>query len=158
MKFLPWIVATVALASLAPTPAPAASGGTANLIYRYSGVYDDGSAAGTGTYTALHCTNFSSVTEDLVIAVRQFNGTLLFAQTFTLGQFRTYTVITHAGATAFGVDQTLALGLIDQGLFSIASTTSLITCTAMIVNGPGATIQGIELHAHRYNPEPGTDE
>ena len=158
MKFLPWIVATVALASLAPTPTPAASGGTANLIYRYSGVFDDGSAAGTGTYTALHCTNFSPVSEDLVIAVRQWTGALLYAQTFTLGSFRTYSVITHAGATAFGVDQTLNLGTIDEGMFSIASTTTLITCTAMIANGPAATIQGIELHAHRYNPEPGSDE
>jgi hypothetical protein len=158
MKFLPWIVATVALASLAPTPTPAASGGPANLIYRFSGVFDDGGGTGAGSFTALHCSNFSSVNEDLVIAVRQFTGTLLLAKTFTLSPFQTFTAVTHQGAVPFGVDSNLGTGVVNQGIFSIASTTTTITCTAMNVSGTAPTIQGVQLHSHRYNPEPGTDE
>jgi hypothetical protein len=159
MKFLPWIVATVALASLAPTPAPAASGGPVNLIYRFSGVFDDGGGTGAGSFSALHCSNFSAAAEDLIVAVRQWDGTLLTARTFTaIPAFHTFTVVTHFGAVPFGVDSNLAIGVVNQGMFVIASTTTTITCTAMIVSGTAPTIQGVELHAHRYNPEPGTDE
>ena len=157
MKFLPWIIATVALASLAPTPAPAASGGPISPIYRFSGVYDDGCGSGAGTFSAVHCSNFSAVSEDIVVAVRQYHGTLLNVATYTLTPFQTWTTVTHFGVV-FNPDANLATGIVNEGMFTIGSTTTSITCTAMIVSGSAATIQGVELHAHRYSPEPGTDE
>ena len=126
-------------------------------IYRFSGVYDDGGGTGAGTFSAVHCSNFSAVSEDIVVAVRHLRGTLFAVATFTLIPFRTFTAVTHYG-NVFAPDANLATGVVDEGMFSIASTTTSITCTAMVVSGSATTIQGVELHAHRYSPEPGTDE
>ena len=160
MKFLPWIVATVALASLTPTPAPAASGGPVSLVYRISGLRDDGSAAFAGVASAVTCTLYSGVNEDLVVAVRNFLGNLVTAQTYSnLVPFRTFTVVTHSQST-FASDAVLpsAGTIIDQGTFAIASTTTAISCTAEILNAATLYPLGWDLHGTRYNPDPGSQE
>jgi len=40
----------------------------------------------------------------------------------------------------------------------IASTTTFIFCSAMIVDAGASTPQGIALHLVRFNPMPGTTE
>jgi hypothetical protein len=52
MKILPWIIALWPWHLLPPTPAPAASGGPANPVYRFSGLRDDGGASGAGVASA----------------------------------------------------------------------------------------------------------
>src|ERR1700726_2111823 len=115
MKFLPWMCARVARAPLPPPPPPAASGGPISPIYRFSGVYDNGGGVGTGTFSAVHCSNFSAVSEDIVVAVRQWDGSLLAVGTFTLSPFRTWTAVTHQGAY-LSPDTTYSTGSVFQGM------------------------------------------
>ena len=161
MKFPHWIVATVALASFAPTPAPAASGGPVSLIYRFSGLYDDGGGAGGGVLSLITCSNFSAVSEDVVIAARNWDATLVAAKTYTIPPLNTRAYGTHFGQQDpwFLFDALSPGTIIFDGLFSIASTTQTISCTAMVIDGAVVAVPwGVALHAHRYNPEPGTDE
>ena len=161
MKILPWIIATVALSSLAPTPAPAASGGPVSLVYRFPGGGDDGTASGGGARIhAVTCTLFSGVNEDLVVAVRQYQGSLITAQTYSnLVPFRTFTVVTHGIRPALIEDAILpsAGTIIDQGSFAIASTTTAIVCTAQDLNA-GVSLLGFDMHGIRYNSDPGSQE
>src|SRR5262249_24312342 len=119
MKGLRWILMTAALASLAPTPAPAASRRPPILVYRFPGATDTGNTPNTGTATVVTCTNLSSVSEDLIIAYRGFDGAFISATTWTLGPFRTFTVVTHITST-YPTDGNTATGPIGQGSVGIA--------------------------------------
>ena len=55
-------------------PVQAATTDPLRLIYRISGVTDSGSAPNSGTATAFHCTNFSTVTERIRFLVRKDDG------------------------------------------------------------------------------------
>jgi hypothetical protein len=170
MKGLCWIVAFAALASVlpahaqnratTPTLAPPTSSTTdpVILIYRVTGVRDDGAAARAGTATALHCTNLSEVAETLQILVRDFTGSLVSNVSRTLNSAQTFTAVTHIAAV-FAEDITMSPGsIIDQGYAAIGSTTTSIVCSAMLVNAAATSPVGISLHMVRYNPSPGTLE
>jgi hypothetical protein len=159
MKLVRWLIAAVALMSFFPTLPEAASGDPPFIIYRASGVFDDGSTNATGTATAIHCTNASSVSEDLLIVIRTFNGAVISSatQTYTISSFRTWTIVTHA-TTTFEPDANLSSGFITQGMVAIGSTTKDMFCSFMLVGAASTTPQGISLHPVRYNSSSGTQE
>src|SRR5262249_9735817 len=81
------------------------------VIYRTSGVRDDGGAFNTGVATSFHCTNLSSQNELLTILVRKFDGSIVANAQFTLSPDRTWTASTH-GTVAFNEDAFLSQGTI----------------------------------------------
>jgi len=152
MKILRCMIAVAALA--ATLPAQAAIGDPEVIIYRVSGVLDDGVA--NGAATSFHCTNFSGVNETVRIVVRDGNGTLLKNVPLTIAHLRTTTASTKDTVIYFDVD--MATGSIQQGTAAIAATSVNVTCTAMQVLPQGVFPQGIALHMTRFNPIPGTQE
>ena len=143
---------------LTPALAQGAVGGALSLIYRASGVRGTSGAPQTGTATSIHCTNTSTVNENLVIVVRNIDGTIISNSTFSVAPFWTFTASTHDTAV-FVEGALLSPGVgINQGVVSIASTTLNMHCTAMILDAASATPVGIALHMVRFNPAPGTME
>jgi hypothetical protein len=70
-------VASLGVAAIAGgLPALAATTDPVLLIYRFPGARDDGGADFTGISTTVLCTNTSSATETIQIAVRRFDTTL----------------------------------------------------------------------------------
>jgi hypothetical protein len=169
MKLARWIIAAAAIASILPANAqeratrgvlfPPTTSPTDPilLIYRASGVRDDGSGPSAGVATVFLCTNLSSANELLTVLVRNFDGTLLASSTVGIGSAQTYTMSTH-GIVAFFSDQNLATGLVDQGYVAIGSTTTEMTCSVLIVDAANSKPAGLPLHMVRYNPSPGTME
>src|SRR5262245_7057704 len=63
MEDIHWIIAAAVLAFV--EPAQAGVNDPEVIIYRGSGVLDTGGGSFTGNATAIHCTNFSGVTETI---------------------------------------------------------------------------------------------
>jgi hypothetical protein len=59
MKTIQSVLVSAALAIAMAAPAGAATTDPEVIIYRFPGVFDSGGAAGTGSATVFHCTNFS---------------------------------------------------------------------------------------------------
>jgi hypothetical protein len=136
--------------------APKAVGGPLKLIYRVSGVRDDGTGAGVAT--SFHCTSGSAVNETLRIGVRNNAGSVAGMQTVPISPNRTITMSTHS-TNIFGNDRLLAPGVvIIQGSAQILATSNKVFCSAMIVDAAAAVPQGIALHMVRFDPFPGTQE
>jgi hypothetical protein len=128
------------------------------IIYRVSGVRDDGQGPQLGVATSFHCTNWSNLPEKLAISVYNFNGTLARARSFIVNSHHTFTVSTHE-TKIFSEDVFLSPGVdIDQGYAQILSTTTNIYCSAMIVDAASSSPTGIELHLVRFNPYPGSTQ
>ena len=145
----------IAVAALAFTmPAQAAQGDPEIIIYRVSGVLDDG--ASNGTATSFHCTNFSGVTENVRFVVRGPGAVILFNNFFPIIHLHTLTVSTKE--VVIYSDVSLGTGPVQQGTAAIAATSVNVTCTAMQVLPQGALPQGIALHMTRFSPIPGTQE
>jgi hypothetical protein len=126
-------------------------------IYRFTGVRDNGGAAGTGTATSFHCTNFSGATESLRIQIRQFTGVVVKDATYNIGHNVTYTMSTH-DTVAFAEDAFLATGLVNQGSARIWATSPMIVCTASSIDAAAPVPYGVDLRGIRFNPLPGTQE
>jgi len=145
----------IAVATLAFTlPAQAGVNDPEVLIYRVSGVLDDGVA--NGAATSFHCTNFSGVNETVRIVIRDNNSTLKSNQPLTIAHLRTVTASTKDTVIYFDVD--MASGAVQQGTAAIAATSVNVTCTAMQVLPQGVLPQGIALHMTRFSPIAGTQE
>lgn len=128
------------------------------IIYRVSGVRDDGQGAQLGVATSFHCTNWSNLPEKLAIAVYNFNGALARARSFIVNSHYTFTVSTHK-TLIFSENEILSPGVdIDQGYAQIHSTTTNIYCSAMIVDAASSSPAGIALHLVRFNPFPGSTQ
>jgi len=145
----------LAVAALAFTmPAQAAVGDPEVIIYRVSGMVDDG--GGGGFATSFHCTNFSGVPETLRIVLRPQGGTTIVTnQPFAINHLQTLILSTHH-VTPYA-DTNLATGAF-QGTAAIAATSINMTCTAMQVQTNTTIPQGIALHMTRFNPIAGTQE
>jgi hypothetical protein len=129
------------------------------VLYRGSGVLDSGGGDNTGAGTAIHCTNFSGVNENIRFVIRSTNSTLVANQVLLVPHLNTGTVLTKAGFFFNGTN--VNTGAIKQGTVAIAATSINVTCTAMLfdagANGafsPQATI----LHMTRFSPIAGTQE
>ena len=168
MKLLSFVVAVAIISAILPAQAqdragraqsagaPLAITDPLKLIYRVSGVADNGGGANAGVATAFHCTNFSQVTETISFVVRNFDGTKKADQSFALASLATGTASTHI--TALFVDGPLATGLINQGSAQIQSTSLQVHCSAMIVDAAATVPQGIALHMVRINPASNSQE
>ncbi|HET6376533.1 MAG TPA: hypothetical protein VFF88_10840 [Methylocella sp.] len=173
MKMLGWIIPLAAAGMAIVLPGYAADRATQGeaqavspqaltyplqIIYRVSGVRDDGQGPELGVATSFHCTNWSNLPEKLAIAVYNFNGALVRAANFIVNSHHTFTISTHK-TNIFSEDAILRPGVdIDQGYAQILSTTTNIYCSAMIVDAASASPAGIELHLLRFNPYPGSTQ
>jgi hypothetical protein len=154
MQAIHSIIAAAALAFAQPTPASAGINDPEVIIYRVSGVLDDG--ASNGTATSFHCTNFSGVEEKVRIVVRNFSAALVANQPFNIAHLNTLTASTKD--VVIYNDFALNTGFVQQGTAAIAATSVNVTCTAMQVLPQGVFPQGIALHMTRFNPIPATQE
>ena len=155
MKAIHWIVAA-ALACSLPAPASAAVGSPEVVVYRFSGVKDDGNADFVGTATVFSCTNFSGVTETLRFVTRHLDGTIRQNDTVPINHLQTTILVTH-GVRAYGLQFGLATNVV-QGTTAIAATSTNILCTAMILDAANAQFAGVSLRGIRFNPAPGSQE
>ena len=134
----------------------AASGDPLKTIYRATGVTDSGQGTNVGRATAFHCTNFSSVTERLVIQIRSPVGQLLTNKSFDFPSHATLSASTHLADLFF--DSSLGTGLVLEGFVVISSTSALIICNAMIVDAASTSVNAVVLPMVRFNPWPGSQE
>jgi hypothetical protein len=156
MQVRHWLIALVAIASALPGLAQAATSDPFIVVYRASGVTDDGSPANNGTATVVFCTNVSSVTENMALIFRKSDGTsVYYSGSIPLASTQTYTIATH-GIEMFALGANAATGAIQQGFLSIGSTTMNIFCSAMVVPANNTLPAGLPLHMQRYNPAPNT--
>jgi hypothetical protein len=159
MKLASSIFVLTTLAAI--LPAQAQSGAVTDplkIIYKASGLLDNGGASAAGVATSMHCTNFGNVDERVRFLVRQSNGAAT-SQTTTVGAGQTVTASTH-NTNIFGENITLTTGTsIRQGALAISSSsTTNVFCSAMIVDANSQVPVGIALHLVRFNPAPGTQE
>ena len=140
----------------APTLAPSATTDPLVQVYRFSGVRDDGSGANVGTASVFHCTNFSGVTENFRVQVREFDGSIAGDNTRAIGHNETITTSTH-GTNAYFDDVVLNTGSIIQGSARIWATSVSIVCTASTIDAAAGSPVGVDLHGIRFNPIPGTE-
>lgn len=125
------------------------------VIYRISGVADDGSS-GVGVATSFHCTNFGNVNEKVKFTVRTFDGDTSKVALVRAGE--TITASTKE-TDLFFENVFLNTGFVEQGGAIIAATaTQTIFCSAMLVDPNDNDAEGIALHMVRFNPAPRTQE
>ncbi|MGH6925622.1 MAG: hypothetical protein ACRED5_17990 [Propylenella sp.] len=127
------------------------------LIYAMSGVRDSGSADNTGVATTLHCTNFTSSTQQIRFVVRNFNGAVVANLTSNIGALVTVTRSTHGTAMTEDLPHLAPGVLINQGAMTIATTAANFTCTAQTVDAASG-LPLDDLHLTRFASWPGSQE
>jgi hypothetical protein len=151
MQIKHWLTALVAFVSALPTVTQAATTDPYQLIYRASGVADDGTASGVNTIVV--CTNYSTVTENVAIIFRTETGASAYYSPAPVASAASIVVSTHA-SFVYSTAINAATGNIGGGYLSVGSTTTSLVCSAMIglLNSvqPNSTTS---LHMQRFNPE-----
>lgn len=127
------------------------------LIYLFPGVRDDGGGANFGVATAIHCFNFSGVTENVRLVVKNADATVLSSFVANLQDQRTFTAVTH-GTVAYSSEFALSTGVVAQGTMGVVATSVNIVCTAHVIDASTTAPNGIALRGVRFNPIPGTQE
>ena len=156
MKAIHWITAAAALSFVQPVQA--ATSDPEVIIYRFTGVTDNGEGAGLGSATTFHCTNFSGTSETIRFVTRGSNGTLVSNQANAIGHLVTLTASTH-NTLAYREDLTFATGAVLQGTTAIAATSINIICTAMTIDAANPLRpDGVALRGIRFAPIPGSQE
>jgi hypothetical protein len=157
MRSLGCMMAVAALAFA--MPAQAGVNDPEVVIYRGAGVLDTGGGDNTGAGTAIHCTNFSGVNENIRFVIRNTNAALLANVALLVPHLNTGTVLTKAGFLYNGTN--LNTGQIKQGTVAVAATSIHVTCTALQFEAGAAgaaSPQTGKLHMTRFNPIAGTQE
>jgi opacity protein-like surface antigen len=126
-------------------------------IYRFTGVRDNGGAAGLGVATTFHCSNFSGADENIRIQIRQYNGAVLTDHTYSISHNRTRTISTH-DTNAYAEDFVELTGLTQEGLARIWATSTSVICNAKTVAADAPFPLGVTLTGVRFNPIPNTEE
>ena len=150
------LVVSAALAIGMAGPAVAGVNDPEIIIYRFPGVFDDGSTTQVGTATAFHCTNFSGVLENVRIVTRGSGGGLLKNFLFGLDHLSTQGASTHSVFSYVSLN--MGTGFITDGTAAIAATSTNIICTAMVLDAANAKPAGLALRGIRFNPVPGSQE
>ena len=127
MKAIHRIITAAALACVLPAAANAATTDPEVILYRFSGVLDNGGGIGAGVATAFHCSNFSGVPETVRIVVRDSNAGQAANTAFGINHLQTKTFTTHA--VTLYAQITLGTGVVLQGTAAIAATSTSIVCT-----------------------------
>jgi hypothetical protein len=154
MKSIHSMITVVLLAST--LPAQAAQTDPELLIYRASGVIDDGSGSFAGVATAFHCTPVSGVTENIRFVVRNVSGGIVANTLFAAPHLQTLIVSTHL-TEVYGF-ATISPGIAFQGTVAIAATSSNVLCTGKTINAQPSVPSGFILPMVSFNPMPGTQE
>jgi len=136
---------------------PQAISSPLGVIYRVSGLRDNGITTASGVASTISCTNFSAVTERLRFSVYNYNSSLSADKVFNVNPRTTFTASTH-DTTVFTEDTDLATGSLVQGMAIISSTSSNVQCTAMVVDAGSLVPAGISLHMVRFNAQAGSME
>jgi hypothetical protein len=158
MKAIHSMIAALGLALVLPAAADAATTDPEVLIYRFTGVRDNGSNVNMGVATSFHCTNISGVTETIRFVTRGPSGNLLTNVMFDIGHLATLTASTHNTAAYLDDIGSLNTGFVNQGTTAIAATSINIFCTAETIDASTAAPVGVARHGVRFNPMPGTQE
>jgi hypothetical protein len=153
MKLIASIIAVAMLIAIQSTQADADI-----LIYRVSGVTDDGGADNTGVATALHCTNSSGVQQSVNVSFKFATGAPVngFGAALKAGETRTWA--THPSVL---FEETGGFGggvAIHQGSAAISASSDRIHCSAMVIDAGASVPHGFALHMVRYSPVPNTQE
>jgi len=156
MKAIAWMTAVAALAAL-PAPASASTSDPELIVYRFTGVRDDTGAVNTGTATVFNCTNFSGVTENIRLVMRDGDGILMANVVVPVAHLSSTTVSTHA-TNAYLIEVALSTGSISGGTTAIAATSINVICTAMAIDASSLFPHGVALRGVRFNPIPGAQE
>jgi hypothetical protein len=126
------------------------------VLYVWSGAVDSGGAPNTGTASAIHCSTFSNVPENIQIIVKNSVGLVVANVTNTLQPASTVTWSTHF--TVAYTDIVLGTGTVAQGSMAVLATSINVFCTAQVLDASAAVPIGMSLHGIRFNPIPGTSE
>ena len=126
------------------------------LVYRFPGVFDDGSASGAGFATMFNCTNFSGANENIRFVTRNFNSSIMGNALVTIPHLNSRRAFTHAAAFLGG--QIISLGSVDGGTTAVAATSTNIICTAATIDAANPSGDGVSLRGIRFNPAPGSQE
>jgi hypothetical protein len=156
MKTIQSVLVSAALAIAMAAPAGAATTDPEVIIYRFPGVIDSGGAAGTGSATVFHCTNFSGVTENIRFATRTAGGDLPSNAVVPINHLQTVSVSTKLIASYAIIN--LATGAVTQGTTAIAATSINVICTGMTIDAANQKPDGIALRGIRFSPVPGSQE
>ncbi len=127
------------------------------VIYRASGVLDDGGNPNAGTATVFHCTNYGKT--DTKLRVLLYNGTGVVVADMSL-------VVESNITRSFSSHQTLAFedyvwatpGPIKQGSAKIMSTSLAVVCSGAVVPADATIPQGTPLHLSRFNEATGQED
>ena len=141
----------------AATP-PATVGGPLGLIYAVSGVTDNGGADNAGVATTFHCTNTNTVSEQIQIVVRNFDGSVAGNDTSTVASAHTITKSTHGTALTEDLPFLTPGIAINQGVAFVFATSAFVFCSAMVLDASVAGSQGVSLHMVRFGAVSGTQE
>ena len=125
-----------------------------SILYRFSGVTDDGEQGSTNRKeaTSIHCTNINSSADvQLEVQLVQWNGTDVFTGTATIPPNRSFTFSTQNTTIYF--DDVFLGGspgtpAIYQGSGRILSSNPNVICTAQVLdplNYPPVFVSGLEL-------------
>lgn len=137
---------------------PQATTDPLKVIYRASGVRDNGAAENVGVATQYHCSSFSKVSEIIRYKIFNFSGVVVAENTRTITPNRTLTVSTHGTVISEDLPH-LSPGIaISQGFTVISATTRKVVCTVTVVDAATAIPVGTPLHLVRQNPIKGSSE
>jgi len=150
------LVVSAALAIGMAAPVSAGVNDPEVLIYRFSGVLDDGGLNNAGVATSFHCTNFSGATENIRVVIRDAVGGLKGNVPLPVDHLATRTISTH-GTQAYNEDFVMT-GLVAQGTAAIAATSINVICTAVTLDASTTAPVGVALRGIRFNPVPGSQE
>ena len=129
------------------------------LLYLYSGVYDSGDAANTGSATSIHCSNFSGVDVNVQVVVYDTIAALKGNGALAIPNNESRTASTHL-TNAYTEDQSFGFGTgtIRAGFALVVASSPYVVCSAQVVDAAAQNPIGFSLHGIRYNPIPGTQE
>jgi len=90
--------------------------------------------------------------------VRNTDGNITGNVDVPIASFNTVTVSTIPTALWAPFGEVVLSTFVTRGTAVVASTTTFIFCSAMILEAQSSSPQGIALHLVRFNPMPGTTE
>jgi hypothetical protein len=158
MRAIQSIISLAAITVGLSAPASAGLNDPEIIIYRFTGVRDDGGAQGFGLATAFECTNFSGAVENLRFVTRDVFGELKTNVAQAIFHLGTVTMTTH-GANGISFTANLATGAVSQGSTAIAATSANVLCGARTIDATGNhPFDSVPLPRIRFNPVPGSQE
>lgn len=108
---------------------------TLNVLYRFSGVQDDGAKGGTSRKhgTVIHCSNAGNTGASLALVLYNHDGTVVKSVKYSIGAWRTKTAATQT-SKLYDNDLILNTPLIYQGLGVILASSPNVVCSAQVLD------------------------